>query len=254
MTTLGFSFQLQLSFSCPVQRHAFVLRCLPESSASQQVERADIHVLPRLPLTHSSDAFGLKQTGTIFAPHAGFCVQAEGRVQVAPEAPEPSPPDWQLGPYRCHTPMTVPGEALQALNASLKGDDIPDSVMTLLQDKFVYQPGVTGVSTTAEEAAAAMQGVCQDESHVMLSLLRMHGIPCRYVMGYMLGDGSTHAWVEYARDGRWLGLDPTNRRAVNDEYIRIAFGRDANDCPVNRGIFSGSAWQRSQCSAAVWKE
>ncbi len=72
-------------------------------------------------------------------------------------------------------------------------------------------------------------------------------------MGYMLGEGSTHAWVEVLQDGCWVGHDPTNRRLVNDEYIRVAVGRDANDCPVNRGVFSGIAQQQSQSSLSVWR-
>lgn len=86
----------------------------------------------------------------------------------------------------------------------------------------------------------------------MLSLLRMKNIPCRYVMGYMLGEGSTHAWVEVLRNGEWIGYDPTNRRMVDGEYITVAVGRDANDCPVNRGIFSGTAKQQSQSGVSVW--
>ena len=99
-----------------------------------------------------------------------------------------------------------------------------------------------------------MTGVCQDEAHIMLALLREKRIPCRYVMGYMLGEGATHAWVEVARDGLWLGFDPTNRRLVNEEYIRVAAGRDANDCPVNRGVFIGAASQASQSCLSVWRE
>lgn len=98
-----------------------------------------------------------------------------------------------------------------------------------------------------------MRGVCQDEAHIMLALLRMKGIPCRYVMGYMLGEGSTHAWVEVLREEKWIGMDPTNRRMVNDEYITVSAGRDANDCPVNRGIFSGMAKQQSQSGLSVWR-
>ena len=125
--------------------------------------------------------------------------------------------------------------------------------MALLQERFRYLPGSTSVHTTAEEAARTMQGVCQDEAHMMLALLRLRGIPCRYVMGYMLGEGLTHGWVEVAQDGQWIGLDPTNHRRVNDEYIRIGVGRDANDCPVNRGVFRASVQQTSESSLRVWR-
>ena len=174
-------------------------------------------------------------------------------MDVLPDGQEDAPAPWQLGPYRRATPLTSPGPALTALGEALPDSDPASAVMALLSERFTYLPGSTHAATTAEEAAVLMQGVCQDEAHIMLALLRMKGIPCRYVMGYMLGEGSTHAWVEVLHEARWLGLDPTNHREVNDEYITIAAGRDANDCPVNRGIFSGGAKQQSQCGLSVWR-
>jgi transglutaminase-like putative cysteine protease len=160
--------------------------------------------------------------------------------------------NWKLGPYRQETFLTAPGFVLKGMAAELPEHNVPAAVMSLLSDRFVYAPGKTHAKTTAEEAAAQMQGVCQDEAHIMLSLLRMKGIPCRYIVGYMLGEGSTHAWVEVLQGETWIGLDPTNHRTVNDEYIVISAGRDANDCPVNRGVFSGAAEQQSQSSVSVW--
>ncbi|MGN0779698.1 MAG: transglutaminase domain-containing protein [Aristaeellaceae bacterium] len=253
MGKLGFSFQMQLTFSEPVNNHAFQLRCLPKSSSKQQVCTSAFHVWPGCPTSTTEDVFGLKQTGTITVAHAGFSVQATGTVMVAPDVQEPAAAPWLLGPYRRATPLTAPGPALTALADALPAQDTASAVMALLSERFTYQPGSTHAATTAEEAAVLMQGVCQDEAHIMLSLLRMKGIPCRYVMGYMLGEGSTHAWVEVLHGEKWLGLDPTNRRMVHDEYITIAVGRDANDCPVNRGVFSGGAGQQSQCGLSVWR-
>jgi len=174
-------------------------------------------------------------------------------VQTGIAAAEQAAPLWQLGPYRRATPLTAPGAVLTALAADLPEDGAPDAVMALLNERFVYSPGCTDAATTAEQAASMMRGVCQDEAHIMLALLRLKGIPCRYVMGFMLGEGSTHAWVEVLRAGTWVGYDPTNHRLVNDEYIRVAAGRDANDCPVNRGVFSGTAQQTSQSCLSVWR-
>ena len=254
MGKLGFSFQLQLAFSSPVARHAFALRCLPQTDSRQQVLSAALRVLPDCGLSLTEDCFGLRHSGMILQPHSGFSVQAEGTVAVSAAAAEVAPPQWQLGPFRSFTPLTMPGPSLLAISRTLPQEDVPEAVMTLLAERFTYRPGSTHAATTAEEAAGSMQGVCQDEAHIMLSLLRSRRIPCRYVMGYMLGEGATHAWVEVTRGGLWLGFDPTNRRMVNDEYIRVAAGRDANDCPVNRGVFIGTASQTSQSCLSVWRE
>lgn len=253
MAKLGFSFQMQLSFSEPVRKHAFTLRCLPESSSRQQVLSAVLRVMPECGITMSEDIFGLKQYGAVHTAHAGFSVQSEGTVEVSSRNTEKAAPIWQLGPYHRMTPLTAPGSGILALARALPEAVQPQDVMELLAERFVYQPGSTHAATTAEEAAGMMRGVCQDEAHIMLSLLRMHRIPCRYAMGYMLGEGSTHAWVEVLQGENWVGFDPTNHREVNEEYIRIAVGRDANDCPVNRGVFSGMARQQSQSCLSVWR-
>ena len=211
-----------------------------------------MHVLPSCEIALLRDAYGLKHYGTIEGAHAGFSLQAEGFVLVHNQQPEEAAPLWQLGPFRRMTALTQAGAALTQLSRQCAGSHLPENIMELLAERFTYLPGSTHAATTAEEAAQCLQGVCQDEAHIMLSLLRLQGIPCRYVMGYMLGEGSTHAWVEVYRDGFWVGYDPTNHRMVNDEYICIGAGRDANDCPVNRGVFCGNALQQTQSRLSVW--
>lgn len=191
MGRLGFDFQLRLTFSEEVTHHAFALRCLPLSDGSQQLLAASVHVAPECRTSWIIDAFGGKLTAFVPHPHTELLVQAEGNV-VCQDAVTQAPPAWQLGPY-CHaTPLTMPGPALSALAKSLPAQSTAQAAMALLQERFRYLPGSTSVHTTAEEAARTMQGVCQDEAHMMLALLRLRGIPCRYVMGYMLGEGLTH--------------------------------------------------------------
>lgn len=257
MRRLAFSFRLRLDFSAPVQKHHYTLRCLPADAPHQRVLSAALRVEPETQTITSADACGRLDFGCVVPAHAGFEALAEGCVLSALEDGEPAGPDWQLGPYRMFTPLTAPGPSIRRLNEELaagaEGDALASGIMELMQARFVYLPGSTHALTTAEEAAAAMRGVCQDESHIMLSLLRLRGVPCRYAVGYMIGEGSTHAWVEMLRGGRWIGLDPTNHRAVGDEYIRVSVGRDAGDCPVNRGVFYGGVSQRSESTVRVWE-
>ena len=63
MGRLGFLFQLQLTFSKPVNHHAFQLRCLPKSSARQEVVQSSFCVLPECETMMSEDYFGMKQSG-----------------------------------------------------------------------------------------------------------------------------------------------------------------------------------------------
>ena len=85
----------------------------------------------------------------------------------------------------------------------------------------------------------------------MLALLRLRGIPCRYVTGMIPGEGRSHAWVEVQSLGGWYGFDTTNLCSCAGEYIKLSHGRDARDCAINKGVFRGSANQISEESVIV---
>jgi transglutaminase-like putative cysteine protease len=115
-------------------------------------------------------------------------------------------------------------------------------------NNFSYIKGVTSVETTPDEIWKLKAGVCQDFAHILLVMLRVIGIPARYVSGYicpnqngMRGEGATHAWVEaYIPFYGWLGLDPTNDCMVNDLHIRLAVGRNFTDCSPVKGTYKGT--------------
>jgi len=113
---------------------------------------------------------------------------------------------------------------------------------------FKYLKGVTTVDSTIEEAWNLKTGVCQDFTNVLLQLVRMVNIPARYVSGYIYlndeltrGEDSTHAWIEaYIPFYGWLGIDPTNNAIANENHIRLAIGRDYNDCSPVKGTYRGN--------------
>ena len=114
---------------------------------------------------------------------------------------------------------------------------------------FSYDKAVTDVETTIDEVWKLKAGVCQDFVYVLLVMLRMIGMPARYVSGYvcpnkngMRGEGATHAWVEvYIPFYGWLGLDPTNNCMVNDLHVRLATGRSFSDVSPVKGTYKGTS-------------
>ena len=44
-------------------------------------------------------------------------------------------------------------------------------------------------------AFSQKQGVCQDYAHILIAMCRHIGIFARYVNGFLIGEGETHAWV-----------------------------------------------------------
>ena len=123
-----------------------------------------------------------------------------------------------------------------------------------LYERIQYVQGITRVQTTAEEAMALGQGVCQDYAQIMLSLLRREGIPCRYIVGFLLGEGESHAWIEVYEDGKWWAYDPTNPTNMQEEYIKISAGRDYRDCRMNQGVFLGNSSQFQEVKVIVTEE
>jgi transglutaminase-like putative cysteine protease len=97
-------------------------------------------------------------------------------------------------------------------------------------------------------------GVCQDFSHLTLGVLRLAGVPARYVSGYLapnLGVGSgglqaSHAWLEAMLPGAgWTGFDPTHRGPTTEQHVRVAVGRDYSDASPLRGVFRSSGGNHS---------
>ncbi len=117
--------------------------------------------------------------------------------------------------------------------------------------EFNYIKGITTIETTVREILDHRSGVCQDFAHVMLEILRSLGIPSRYVSGYicpdkkgMRGEGATHAWIEAWIPGiGWVGNDPTNNVWVTSNHVKLAVGRNFNDCTPMKGTFKGPARQ-----------
>ena len=128
---------------------------------------------------------------------------------------------------------------------------IAEFLMHQMYEKMEYRKGATNVSTSAREAFESGKGVCQDFAHILIAMCRQCGIFARYVNGFMAGEGETHAWVEIWDNGFWYGFDPTNNCRIDYGYIKLAHGRDAADCPVNRGIFTGNAIQHSEIRVRV---
>jgi transglutaminase-like putative cysteine protease len=121
-------------------------------------------------------------------------------------------------------------------------------ISAVIAGAFEYRKNVTRYDSTTDEFLELRAGVCQDFTHLMLALLRLRGIPCRYVSGYLHVERSaaepaqSHAWVEFSspRAG-WIPFDPTHDREIDERYVVVAHGRHYDDVPPNKGIYRGNA-------------
>ncbi len=145
--------------------------------------------------------------------------------------------------------LTRPNEALLAAAGELRSlhpnqHELAAEIVHFVNDHMTYTKGVTDVFTTAATAFAQGRGVCQDYAHIAISLARAAGLSARYVSGHLLGEGATHAWVEFlVADRRHgplvLSYDPTYCKPTDFRYIVVAIGRDYDDVPPTSGVFTG---------------
>jgi len=164
------------------------------------------------------------------------------------------PPD-AIGDRRllASTPLTRADGVLADTARHLSGAatspmDLAERACTWTSQALTYRHGVTSVVTTAADALAGGEGVCQDYAHTMLALCRESGLPARYVSGHLIGEGGSHAWVEVmvnnptdAAGSRTIAVafDPTHERRAERGYVTVAVGRDYADVAPTSGTFEG---------------
>ena len=243
---------MELAFSEPVHSHVYTLKCLPKTTGTQRIETCAYRISPESSAREGADSFGNRMLyGKAEEAHSLFTVDVNGTAVTDITAPCEEQERTDCSVYRYQTPLTRPGERIGELLARCRerAGELPPAdrlrVYTeAVHESLRYEKGVTDIGTSAEDALALGRGVCQDYSHILLSLCREDRIPARYVVGMLLGEGESHAWVEVCDGGRWRGFDPTNNVPVEDGHIKISHGRDYRDCSINRGVFTGQARQR----------
>jgi transglutaminase-like putative cysteine protease len=245
----------------PVQYSIQALRLTPRLEAGLRVKEWRISSPGRQ--RAQTDAYGnVNHFMTLEQPHDEISVLAEGWVETDDLASAWIEDEGKLPvlAYLQETPLTRADDALRRLVA----DSLPTTgdfeqrmlaLMTAVESRIEYSPGMTDVEGTAAEALAHGHGVCQDHAHVMIACCRAAGIAARYVSGYLYtgddGHAASHAWIDSWDDGRWLSCDATHKRFAGPTYCRLAVGRDYLDaCPV-RGIRHGGGVEAMSTNVSV---
>ena len=243
-----------------VQSH----RLAPSTFAGQRVIDWEVTVEGGIRGARHRDGAGdLVQGWTIAGPVTEAIVHVRGTVETEDLAGvlrghrETVAPD-------CYLRETLPTRidvALADLAAKASGSDtlaLAHALSAAVADAIAYRPGVTHAHTTAAEALALGEGVCQDHAHALIACARHRGIPARYVSGYLFAteDGTpheaAHAWAELHVSGLgWVGFDPANRCCPDARYIRLGSGFDAQDAAPIRGIARGGAGEDMDVTVAV---
>lgn len=236
MKKYAFTFSGRQTFSGPIKRHNFLLRCMPGTYPFQRSYAGNLTVTPFTALTHLADVHGNEMyTGTIDKKHDGFSFTASGFVLLSKYFTHEPLDRLYLYP----TELTQPTPELSALAArqALPQDnwqkarflcDLTHRRLTLTEE-----PGVR----TAGEVFHQGAGTARDFAHVLLTLCRLCGIGARFVSGLAVGISTPHCWVEVYVDGVWRALDPVCGLPAEDGYLKIAHGPQGTACAVARNCF-----------------
>ena len=255
---------LRFSYATWIRESHMEVRVEPLRGTSQTVLDFDLAVGPTARPTRSEDWLGNAQHWfSITDYHRRIEVSSRSLVETQPpafdpwlvaDAPSPQSPAMATWDFMQFGGPVVRSAALEGLTASLDLTTAPTMGVLLkqlcdrLRSTLTYTQHVTGALSTSEDAIAAGAGVCQDFAHVAIGILRLSGIPARYINGYLHVEqqddtpSQSHAWVEaYAPSAGWVPFDPTHGCAVGEQHVLVARGRSYADVPPNRGVYRGDA-------------
>lgn len=240
----------------------------PPTTPYQDIINHEIRISPTASVDSFYDFFGNKVgVFTIVPPHTDLAIIVEAEVVTKNVPPPndfwPAKNQWEnvasltnhidfldfMKPGGSQSLKQIKQEIDALVSREMTVFQLVNSLSTYVYGLLTYQKGVTNVETDIDQIWELKAGVCQDFAHLLTEMLRLYNVPSRYVSGYICpagnelrGIGATHAWVEaYIPDYGWMGIDPTNNCLVGDRHIRIAFGRNFNDCTPVKGTYKGSS-------------
>jgi transglutaminase-like putative cysteine protease len=252
-------------YASPVASSYNEARIIPQTGGGQLTLEAQVATEPSATLYRYWDYWGSQVTAfDVHVPHTELVVTGRSLVRTPPEAPQREGIGWdalrgddiadQFVEFLRPATYTPDHEELRAAGTELAAaHDSASFVLAVgdwVRERLTYRTGTTDVHTSAVEAWKQGEGVCQDFAHLALVLMRSAGMPARYVSGYLhpkddaqVGEtvaGQSHAWVE-GWFGGWWGFDPTNAVPAGPRHVVVARGRDYDDVPPMRGVYSGGA-------------
>jgi transglutaminase-like putative cysteine protease len=270
-------------YAAPVSLAHHLAHLQPLHDAHQQLQDFSLTIEPASGAARSSiDAQGNTQHHFSLAqPHRSLEVRAFSRIRVSPRfaqlQAEASHPWDSLAaglryssqrPFEPAVEFAMPSPYVPRLAvlreygalSFTRGRPVAAAAIELMHRihaDFTYESLSTDIDTPLATVWRTRRGVCQDFAHLMAGVMRMLGLPARYVSGYLLthapeggakmqGSDASHAWVQawcpgtpgVPQDG-WLDLDPTNDLVPGSGHVRVAVGRDFGDVTPLRGVIRG---------------
>jgi transglutaminase-like putative cysteine protease len=262
-------------------------RLTPRESESQRTCSHEIEIIPAPEARRRRfDYFGNRVVHfSLSEPHRSLEVLARSVVEVTPQRPpEMQGPGWEsvrdllaqdrrrdaLDAYSMvfESPLVPALPEVHAYAAPFftPGRPMLEAVQALVERihaEFAYDDHATEVSTALADVLRLKRGVCQDFAHLAVACLRSHGLPARYVSGYLLthpppgrpkllGADASHAWfATFVPEYGWVDFDPTNNVIPSGDHVTAAYGRDFSDVTPLRGVILGGGQHKLSVAVDV---
>ena len=252
------------------------VRLTPIDAPDQKRVAFSLEVTPPAAISEYRDSFGnLAHSIDIQPPHTELIISSASVVDRLALPAEPSPQltfaDYladdsarmmQHGEFLNPSRYVPFSDRLRSFFWSVRpqlSEDITaytERMVIYVRSQFAYDGATTNVHSTVDDILTSGGGVCQDFAHLSIGLLRLAGIPARYVSGYFAPDSqraadskppelAPHAWIEALLPGTgWTGFDPTHKTRTLIRHIRVAVGRDYNDLPPVSGVYASAGGAR----------
>ena len=273
--------ELQASFAEPVREHHVQLRLVPGDDEWQKVGGCTFDIDPVAEPIRHRDGFGNPvYCLAVMAAHSQLAIKICAEVETLLTNPFDYQPiahqrerDWlqhslrqapRLWDFVLHRSALTPGLP------QIPGDsetppllsDKPlieqmQTAMEWVETVCPFDPESLDVQPELVMALESGHGSSVDLAHLLIAVVRNWGIPARFAMGYVDPDffepdeededlqplaQSMRAWADVLIPGAgWRGFDPAEGLIVNDTYVRVAIGRDADDVPRRRTAFKGGS-------------
>ncbi|TRW98724.1 transglutaminase family protein [Paracoccus sp. M683] len=262
---LQISHETVYGYDQPIRNLVQSLRLTPSVFEGQKTHEWEIDVTGGMRGPGFRDGAGDWIEGwTVRGPVQEVTVRISGRVDTRDTAGVLRGHREMIHPlaYLRDTRPTRADDGLRDLAAQVGGSadllDLSHKLSGAVADAIRYTNGSTHAATTAAEALALGEGVCQDHAHALIAVARERDLPARYVSGYLHStqDGQSHdaahAWAEIFVDGLgWVGFDAANRCCPDERYVRLGSGLDAQDAAPIRGVAMGTGTEKLAVAVRV---
>lgn len=262
---LKFTHETDLAYTASISESAMELRVAPRQEQDQHRLSFTLAIGPATSVTSYFDWLGNSvHAFSVNPPHKLLRIIATSVVETDRITVDPglltdcwtrNGHDWRMYDWLGFGGPIIDSPLLRQLVEVLAPRDgeplgpLAMRILRLINERFLYQKGITTAASPITDVLQHGRGVCQDFTHLMIGISRAIGVPARYVSGLLHPDAQkfrgytqTHAWCELLfPTAGWVGFDAANNCVIGPNFAKVAIGRDFRDVPPNKGVYRGAA-------------